>query len=164
MFRAVPQWPRSGWLPMSARTRGAPGIGCRAYDSSNRKSSPGPLRPKTKGHPKGCPFVSSCADSSDAVVSERHRCRSNPGPYIVERRFCAVRGFAPGKTSAQGAFISPEHVKSPEGGGGLGPPEPKKKDTLFSVSFFLEVTPGFEPGNESFADSCLTTWLCHHQL
>ena len=25
----------------------------------------------------------------------------------------------------------------------------------------LEVTPGFEPGNESFADSCLTTWLCH---
>ena len=27
----------------------------------------------------------------------------------------------------------------------------------------LEVTPGFEPGNESFADSCLTTWLCHHR-
>ena len=26
----------------------------------------------------------------------------------------------------------------------------------------MEVTPGFEPGNESFADSCLTTWLCHH--
>ena len=29
---------------------------------------------------------------------------------------------------------------------------------------FLEVTPGFEPGNESFADSCLTTWLCHHEV
>ena len=27
---------------------------------------------------------------------------------------------------------------------------------------FLEVTPGFEPGNEGFADLCLTTWLCHH--
>ena len=27
--------------------------------------------------------------------------------------------------------------------------------------FFLEVTPGFEPGNEGFADPCLTTWLCH---
>ncbi len=26
----------------------------------------------------------------------------------------------------------------------------------------LEVTPGFEPGNEGFADLCLTTWLCHH--
>ena len=26
----------------------------------------------------------------------------------------------------------------------------------------LEVTPGFEPGNEGFADPCLTTWLCHH--
>ena len=25
----------------------------------------------------------------------------------------------------------------------------------------LEVTPGFEPGNEGFADPCLTTWLCH---
>ncbi len=38
---------------------------------------------------------------------------------------------------------------------------PKRK-TRFSVSFFLEVTPGFEPGNEGFADPCLTTWLCHH--
>ena len=27
--------------------------------------------------------------------------------------------------------------------------------------FSLEVTPGFEPGNEGFADPCLTTWLCH---
>jgi hypothetical protein len=26
----------------------------------------------------------------------------------------------------------------------------------------MEVTPGFEPGNEGFADPCLTTWLCHH--
>ena len=26
----------------------------------------------------------------------------------------------------------------------------------------LEVTPGFEPGNQGFADPCLTTWLCHH--
>ena len=23
------------------------------------------------------------------------------------------------------------------------------------------MTPGFEPGNEGFADPCLTTWLCH---
>ena len=26
----------------------------------------------------------------------------------------------------------------------------------------MEVTPGFEPGNQGFADPCLTTWLCHH--
>ena len=26
----------------------------------------------------------------------------------------------------------------------------------------LEATPGFEPGNRSFADSCLTTWLYRH--
>ena len=27
--------------------------------------------------------------------------------------------------------------------------------------FFLEVAPRFEPGNQGFADPCLTTWLCH---
>ena len=31
-----------------------------------------------------------------------------------------------------------------------------------TTGFRLEVTPGFEPGNEGFADLCLTTWLCHH--
>ena len=25
------------------------------------------------------------------------------------------------------------------------------------------MTPGFEPGNEGFADLCLTTWLWHHK-
>ena len=29
---------------------------------------------------------------------------------------------------------------------------------------FLEVTPGFEPGNQGFADPCLTTWLCHRRF
>ena len=29
---------------------------------------------------------------------------------------------------------------------------------------FLEVTPGVEPGNQGFADPCLTTWLCHHRI
>ena len=37
---------------------------------------------------------------------------------------------------------------------------------VFAVHLFyqhnLEVTPGFEPGNQGFADPCLTTWLCHH--
>ena len=28
----------------------------------------------------------------------------------------------------------------------------------------MEVTPGFEPGNQGFADPCLTTWLCHHGI
>ena len=31
----------------------------------------------------------------------------------------------------------------------------------FWMVLSLEVTPGFEPGNEGFADPCLTTWLCH---
>jgi hypothetical protein len=38
-----------------------------------------------------------------------------------------------------------------------------KITTPNGVVIFMEVTPGFEPGNESFADSCLTTWLCHHK-
>ncbi len=40
---------------------------------------------------------------------------------------------------------------------------PKKKDALRRL-FSLEVTPGFEPGNQGFADPCLTTWLCHQQV
>ena len=46
----------------------------------------------------------------------------------------------------------------------------RRKNTALSCGVFavylfcqhiLEVTPGFEPGNEGFADPCLTTWLCH---
>ncbi len=28
----------------------------------------------------------------------------------------------------------------------------------------MEATPGIEPGNQSFADSCLTAWLCRRLL
>ena len=38
----------------------------------------------------------------------------------------------------------------------------KKKPQSHLASGFMEVTPGFEPGDEGFADPCLTTWLCHH--
>ena len=39
-----------------------------------------------------------------------------------------------------------------------------KKDRRALLAFrrSLEVPPGFEPGNEGFADLCLTTWLWHH--
>ena len=37
-----------------------------------------------------------------------------------------------------------------------------KKHCLRSAFCFLEVTPGFEPGNEGFADLCLTAWPRHH--
>ena len=32
---------------------------------------------------------------------------------------------------------------------------------LYRLLFGLEVPPGFGPGNEGFADLCLTTWLWH---
>ena len=37
----------------------------------------------------------------------------------------------------------------------------KNPVVVATTGFYLEVTPGFEPGNEGFADPCLTTWLCH---
>ena len=40
----------------------------------------------------------------------------------------------------------------------------KRKSKSFDLLFFLEVPPGFEPGNQSFADSCLTTWLWYHSI
>ena len=33
-----------------------------------------------------------------------------------------------------------------------------------TIPTILEATPGFEPGRQSFADSCLTTWLCRRIL
>ena len=38
----------------------------------------------------------------------------------------------------------------------------KNPQSLAALGIHLEVTPGFEPGNQGFADPCLTTWLCHH--
>ena len=37
----------------------------------------------------------------------------------------------------------------------------KTANRLHSLLFGLEVPPGFGPGNEGFADLCLTTWLWH---
>ena len=39
----------------------------------------------------------------------------------------------------------------------------KQQFTLCKLLLKLEVPPGFEPGNEGFADLCLTTWLWHHK-
>ena len=40
----------------------------------------------------------------------------------------------------------------------------QKKDGLFTTILILEAAPGFEPGNRGFADRCLTTWLCRHEI
>ena len=52
------------------------------------------------------------------------------------RRFCAVQVFSPqAKTLAQAESISAEHLNQ-KGGGGLWPPEPKKKDSRKAVLLF----------------------------
>ena len=89
----------------------------------------------------------------DAGISRE---RKRAAAYAEYKRF---RRKA--KTLAQGQFICPEHFNRPWGGApqsGAGP----KKDAPRSGASFLEATPGFEPGNQGFADPCLTTWLCRH--
>ena len=55
----------------------------------------------------------------------------------------------------------------PSGGSSADPlaseyrPEAKTQSLTSLPEIHLEVTPGFEPGNQGFADPCLTTWLCH---
>ena len=51
---------------------------------------------------------------------------------------------------------------------GLEPARPCERGILsplrlpFRHTSILEVPPGFEPGNEGFADPCLTAWLWYH--
>ena len=39
---------------------------------------------------------------------------------------------------------------------------PNKNTSTKYWYFYLEAPPGFEPGDKSFADSCLTTWPWRH--
>ena len=39
----------------------------------------------------------------------------------------------------------------------------KNSRNLTVSGIHLEVTPGFEPGNQGFADPCLTAWLCRRK-
>ena len=101
------------------------------------------------------------------IPSQQYRCQSDLGPHRVgrpgrklRRSRWRLRRSADAAPPLAGA--SAGAGKFPKGGGGCQPPTSKKKDTLCSVSFFLEATPGFEPGNQGFADPCLTTWLCRH--
>ena len=53
---------------------------------------------------------------------------------------------------------------------GLEPARPCERGILsplrlpFRHTSMMEVPPGFEPGNEGFADPCLTAWLWYHFL
>ena len=71
-------------------------------------------------------------------------CRRRPSGRAARVRRTSVLGLWP-KTLAQSEFISPEQLRSPKGGAGLRPAEPKKKDTTCVVSFFLVDDTGLEP-------------------
>ena len=91
-------------------------------------------------------FFLSCPQSIDATGSVNWPFWAAPR---VRRKFGAQRRIA------QGRLCRPRAFKSPKGGGSLWLPKPKKKDTLFSVSFFLEVPPRFELGVELLQSSAL---------
>ena len=57
---------------------------------------------------------------------------------------------------ASRAFLSTSSA-----GGCLSGDSTKTATRLYRLLFDLEVPPGFGPGNEGFADLCLTTWLWH---
>ena len=90
-------------------------------------------------------FFLSCPNTLDAGQN-----RAPHGGAALLRRTSVL---PQAKTLAEAEFISAEHFKVP----GI-----QKRSTCFAGASFLEVTPGFEPGNQGFADPCLTTWLCHH--
>ena len=87
------------------------------------------------------------------ILRKPFRCRTRPGPRTAGRRFCAVQAFCRRQNLGAGAIHLPRACEISQ--------DSKKKHQPIGWCFFLEVTPGFEPGNEGFADPCLTTWLCH---
>ncbi len=76
------------------------------------------------------------------------------GSRTAGRRFCAVQAFCRRQNLGAGAIHLPRAFEISQ--------DSIKITTPNGVVIFMEVTPGFEPGNEGFADPCLTTWLCHH--
>ena len=52
------------------------------------------------------------------------------------RRFCGVRGFAGGKTSAEGWLCHPEHLNHRRAERALGPRSPKRKTRYMRVFLF----------------------------
>ncbi len=87
------------------------------------------------------------------VLSAKYRCRTRLGPRTAGRRFCAVQAFCRRQNLGAGAIHLPRAFEISQ--------DSIKITTPDGVVIFMEVTPGFEPGNEGFADPCLTTWLCH---
>ena len=89
------------------------------------------------------------------VLSAKYRCRTRPGPRTAGRRFCAVQAFCRRQNLSVGAIHLPRAFEISQ--------DSIKITTPNGVVIFMEVTPGFEPGNQGFADPCLTTWLCHRR-
>ena len=79
------------------------------------------------------------------------------------RRECAVNSPRPrAAANCAGAALPTPSIKISGGWRRPLAAGTQKETPAIGRCFFLEVTPGFEPGNQGFADPCLTTWLCHH--
>ena len=100
-----------------------------------------------------------------AVLSPRRKARQ---PQKAGKRGAGVaRAF----TSAQPQLAGPFAEKEEQGSGATAaflrqmhlPKAKKTPEQSGLCSDVVEATPGIEPGNEDFADPCLTAWLCRRR-
>ena len=116
------------------------GIGIKCFRQMENLESMGAI--KKAASPlkiKGCGFA----------LCIRKRYRALPNRPSGRRRFCAVPAFRRRQNLGAGGIHFRRVFESPKGGAGQQPAKPKKKDTLFSVSFFLVEARGVEPLSEN---------------
>lgn len=87
----------------------------------------------------------SCADRKDGDTVW--------GPARRAARLRRTSDFAAGENLGGGVIYLSQAFQSPEGGGGLWPPEPTKKD-IHWMSFFVVTRRGFEPRTHCLKGSC----------
>ena len=98
------------------------------------------------------PFHRLRAFSELSCVDEKDTSRDG-APHGGAARLRRTSIFAAGKNLGGGGIHFRRAFQAPEGGGGLRPPEPTKKD-IQRMSFFVVTRRGFEPRTHCLKGSC----------
>ena len=93
-------------------------------------------KPKTKGHPFGCPFVLAKHYNLDISNFRFAILKYCPTALLGRAAFAAYERFAGGKTSAEGWLSHPEHLNHRRAERALGPRSPKRK-TRYKRAFLF---------------------------